>query len=99
MRLDDLLGRALEERVEHVLQRRAAGDAVGLRRQVDIAQLLLLVADVPFFLEHAQLGADGGVGRLAGEVGHHLGDRRPPAPVQDVHDLPLAAAEMRRRHA
>ena len=79
-----------------MLEGRAAGDAMRLRRQIDVAELLLLVADVALFLEHPQLGADGGVGGFAGELGHHLGHRRPAPPVQDVHDLPLAAAQMRR---
>src|SRR5688572_1839565 len=46
-----------------------------------------------FFFEDAQLGADGGVARLAGQLLHHLGGGGASAAEQDIHDLALAARE------
>ena len=47
----------------------------------------------PFRFQHAQLGANGGVARRAGNVGHDFRGRRPAEPVQDVHDLAFALGE------
>jgi hypothetical protein len=66
-----------------------AGDG----RHVDVAESFFFVPHVSLFLEDSQLGADGGVARVAGEIAHHFGGSRASAPEQDVHDLPLTAGE------
>ena len=81
-----------------MVQRGAPGRLPRGRGEIHVAQLVLLVTNVALFLEHAQLRADGGVGGIAGELGHHLADGGAAAPVEDVHDLPLAAAERRGLH-
>jgi len=51
------------------------------------------VPDVPFLFEHSELRAHRRVARVAGKVLHHLGGGRAAAPIEDVDDLPLAAAQ------
>jgi hypothetical protein len=46
-----------------------------------------------FFRQDPEQGADCGVGRPVLEIGGDLRRGRSAAAVQDVHDLPLAAAE------
>ena len=66
---------------------------MGQRRQVDVAQPVVLVADVAFRFEDAQLRPHRrGVG-VAGQIGHHLGGGGAAATVEDVHDLAFAAGE------
>ena len=62
---DRLGAGAVEEGVDEVPQRGPARGLPRHGRHVDVAQALLLVAHVPFVLEHAELGADGGVARRA----------------------------------
>ena len=62
-------------------------------RDVDVLEALLFVADVALFLEHAQLRPHGRVRRGARERLHHVPGRRAALPVEDVHDLALAAAQ------
>ena len=54
-------------------QRRSLGVIAGDGREVDVAGAVLLVADVPFFLENPQKGTHR---RVAGTVEHPLVDLR-----------------------
>ena len=54
---------------------------------------VLLVADVALLLEDAQLRADGGVAGVARQLRHDVGAGGAAPAVEDVHDLPLAAAQ------
>ena len=51
---------------------------------------------VPLVFEDAQVCAHGAVTRRVWEVLQHLCGRGFPLPVENVHDLPLAAAELMR---
>ena len=89
----NLLRRIVEKRVQQVLHRRAFGFVARHHRHVDILQPFLLVPHVAFFFQHAQHGAHG---RITGRIRHglpHLRGRSLTALVEDVHDLPFAAAQ------
>ena len=88
-----LLGRPVEEGLDEVLERRPARGVARHGGGVDIAEALLVVPDVPFVFEDAQLRPHGGVVRGAGQRGHALGGRGAADAIQDVHDLALAAGE------
>lgn len=83
----------IEECLDEVSQGGPAGGVAGDRRHVDVPQAGLLVVTVSLALEHSQLRAHGGVVGLTGQVGHHLAGGGAAAAVEDVDDLPLAAAE------
>src|SRR5262249_39287289 len=53
------------------------------------------VAEVSLFLEDPQQRADSGLGGWVGQSGHDVEGRRLSPRVDDVHDLPLSAAELR----
>ena len=91
---DGLLHRAFEKRRDYVAEGRPARGVAGEGRDVHVAERLLLVADVAFFLEHPELGADRRVGGGVGEGLVNLGRCGPSAGVEDVHHLPLAAAQV-----
>ena len=74
-------------------KRGAAGDVARHGGNVDVAEAVLLVANVTFFFEHAELGADGGVAGLIGEFRQDLADGGALQLIEDVHDLALAAGE------
>src|SRR5262252_2852824 len=90
---DRALGGAVEECVDEMPQRGPARGAAWHGRRVDVAQPVLLVADVPFLLEHAQLGAHRRVIRVAGQIRHDLAGGRASAAIEDVHDLAFAPCE------
>ena len=62
--------------------------------QVDVTRAVLLVADVPLFLEDPQQRADGRIARRFRQRGLDLGRRGLAALIKDVEDLPLAAAQI-----
>src|SRR5262245_45030984 len=64
-----------------------------LHRYEYVAQAHFFMPNVPLLLEHSELCANRGRIRFAGQLLHHLVYRGAAAPVEDVHDLPLAAAE------
>ena len=68
----------------------------GHDRNVDEAHAIFFVSDVPFLFEHAQHRTHGRVSRRVLHALAHFGSRRLPALVEDVHDLPLAAAQSTR---
>src|SRR5262249_55746005 len=86
----DFFRRAIEERVDEMAERRLPRSAPRDGGCVDVPQPFLLVADVTFRFENAELRTNGGIGPAFREVFHHLSRRRPSAPVEDVHDLPFA---------
>jgi hypothetical protein len=49
---------------------------------------------MPLLLQNPQQSADGGIARGIGEGGAHFAGGRGLPGVQDVHDLPLAAAQL-----
>src|SRR6266513_2395576 len=59
----------------------------------DVAQAVLLVANVALLFEHAELGADSGIAGLIGEFRQDLADGGALQLIEDVHDLTLAAGE------
>jgi hypothetical protein len=63
------------------------------RGGVNITQAVLIVPDVAFFLEDAELGAHGGVMRLSGEPREDVGDGGALEFVENVHNLAFAASE------
>ena len=87
-------GRTLEEGVDQVLERRAFRALAADARHIEVAWTILLVPHVALVFEDAQHRAHG---RIAGRIGEPVEDLRggrAAAAVQDVHDLPLAAAEV-----
>ena len=54
----------------------------------------MLVAKMPLFPEHPQLGADGRVAGGIRQANSHLGDACLPTLMDDVHDLAFAQGEM-----
>src|SRR5437764_526406 len=60
---------------------------------VDVPEPFFLVPDMPLRLEHPQLSAHGRITGVSGEVLHNVGGRGASAPVEDVHDLTLAARQ------
>src|SRR5262245_38299624 len=64
---------------------------------VDVTEPLLRMLEVALLLEDPEHRADRGFGRRLGEALRDLGDGRFPEPVDGVHDLPLAAAQMARQ--
>ena len=64
------------------------------KRDVNESDTVVFMADVPFRLEHAQLGAHGGVARLAGKLLTDLAGGGATEPVQDVDDLALASRQL-----
>ena len=74
-RRDDFFSRAVEEGVHDVLQRGLANDPARHHREVDVLRALLFVPDVALGLEDAQLGAHGGIARLAGQRLHQVARR------------------------
>src|SRR6266480_4490279 len=70
-------------------------DTVRIRGwEIDVAWPVLLVAQMALALEQAEHTADRGIGRRIGEIGEDLRGVRAPAPVDDLHDLPLATSEL-----
>src|SRR5215203_6464574 len=92
-RRDDVLRRAVEEGVHHVLERRFADDAARHYRQVDVLESLFLVTHMALRLQYAQLSAHGRIAGLAGKGLHEVGRRGTADLIEDVHDLPLAAGQ------
>ena len=76
-----------------MLERRFAGDVTLDGRHVDEAQAVLLMAHMALFLEGAQKGANGGVARRVGDAVEDFSGGRAAAGEEEVHDLPLAAAQ------
>ena len=74
-------------------KRGAAGDVARDSRGVDVAEAVLFVAHVPFFLEDAELRADGGIIGLVGKLSEDLADRGALELVENVHNLAFAARE------
>jgi hypothetical protein len=82
------------KKVSIVLERRALCLRGRDGRHVDVADPVLLVPHVSLVLEDAQQRADGGVAGRNRHPRPHVGGRGPSRAVEDVHDLPLALAEM-----
>ena len=74
-------------------KRGTAGDVARDSRGVDVAEAVLFVAHVPFFLEDAELRADSGITGLVGELSEDLADRGAFELVENVHNLAFAAGE------
>jgi len=90
---DSVFDRTFKKRVDEMTQGRAASDVAWDGRDVDVAEAIFLVVNMAFFLQDAELCADGGVMRLAGHAGEDFGDSGAFKFVEKVHDLALAAAE------
>ena len=75
-------------------QRRSLGVVAGDGREIDVAGTILLVADVPLFVEDSQERADRRLARRLRQGGLNLGGRRVAALVKDVEDLALPAAQI-----
>ena len=92
-----------EEVTQDVLLKvyRKVGAFRGDGRQIDVARAVLLVADVPLVFEDAQHRPHRRIARGIGQGGLDLGGGRAPLRIQNVDDLPLAAAqiEMRLTHS
>src|SRR5262245_45852974 len=71
-------------------------DAARSRGIVHVARAVLLVAKMSLLLENPQQRPHGRGYRRIGQPVMDLRGRRPPIAVDDVHDLPLTTAEMRR---
>src|SRR5262249_477264 len=63
------------------------------RRHVDVSEALFFVPNMPLALQDAQLSANRGIVRFARKAGHDFISGRAAQPVQNVHDLPVTAAE------
>src|SRR3954463_1590937 len=77
------------------MAQRGAADVPGpCDGEVDVACAILLVGDVPLGLEVAKHATHGGVTYLFRQRLLHFCGRCATGLVQDIHDLPLAAAEL-----
>ena len=74
--------------------RRALGVVAGDGGQVDVARAVLLVPDMAFFLENPQHRAHRRVARRIGQRRLHFGRGAPALGIEDVDNLPFAAAEL-----
>jgi hypothetical protein len=63
--------------------------------QEDVPWSVLLVTNVSFYLEKAKHRAHRGVAGRIWNVLEHLGRGRAAAPIDDIHDLSLAATQAR----
>jgi hypothetical protein len=86
-----LFSRTLKKCVDQVPQSRSPGDIARNRGDVDVAQAIFFVPDVPFFLEHAELSPHGRVMLIARHAIENLGDGGALEFVEDVHDLAFTA--------
>src|SRR5215469_353512 len=90
----NLFGGIVEERVHQMLNGGTLGLVARHYGHVDITQAFGQMADVALLFQHAQHGAHG---RVAGGIVHslaHFGGGGLAVAVEDVHDLPLAAAQL-----
>jgi hypothetical protein len=86
-------GGIVEEGLEEMFHRIAAGFGAGDAGGEDVAGAVLLMLDVAFVLEDFDQGTDGGVAGRVREGGQDFGGGGAATLVKDVHDLALAAAE------
>lgn len=93
-----LCGRAPEEGVDEMAQGGFASLVRADFGEVDVARAVFLVLEVAFILQGAELGADGGVTGRVGHGGADFGGGGAAEAEEDVHDLPLAAAEAKEAH-
>src|SRR5207249_9327355 len=93
-RRDGLFGGAVEESLKDVTQRGPLGVVARDSGPVDVARAVLFVPDVPLVLENPQHRANGRVARRVRERLLHVGRRGAPVLIQNVEDLPLAAAQI-----
>src|SRR3989442_946325 len=96
-RCDGLLRGTVEEGVQELSQRGLAGGAAGDRWEEYVAGTVLLMTQMPLFLEHSQQGADRGVTGRIGKLIEHLGGAGSAGPIDHVHDLPFPTAQLRVR--
>lgn len=91
---DDLVGRAFEQRLDEVLQRRLLDLVSGLLGHVHVTQAFFFVPQFALFFQYPELRANRGVGRLSRQLLLNLGCCRPAKPVKNVHDLAFAPAQL-----
>ena len=89
---DGLFERALEKRVEHSTGRRTANLDSAASRGVDVATLPRAMPGMSLLDEDCQQGSHGGITRRSGQGGKDGGRGDFAMGMDDVHDLPLAAA-------
>jgi len=90
---DHFLGGAIEKRLDQMTQGGPADQMKRERGSVNITQAVLIVPDVAFFLEDAELGAHGRVMRFSGETREDISDSRAFEFVENVHNLAFTARE------
>src|SRR6185503_5471451 len=83
-----------KEGADQVAHGRPLRHRVRRRGMVNVARPLLHVREVPLCLENAQQRSDGRLTWGVGQRGVDVGCARLSAGVDDVHDLPLATAEL-----
>jgi hypothetical protein len=88
-----LLTRAAKKGAQQVAHGRVPDVFLRIGREVDEAGALTFVAHRATLNHQRQRRPDRRIAGRVGELGPHLGGGRPPAAMQDGHDLPLAAAE------
>ncbi len=84
---------AFKERVQDAGERGFAGLFPGNGGRKNIARTILAVFEDALFLQDAQQGADGGVAGGIRKTLDHFGGSGLSTGVDDVHDLPLPAAQ------
>ena len=65
----------------------------GPRPGLDEPHPIIVVTDVPFFFEDAELCANGRIARTAGQFVHHLGRRGPGPAEEHVHNFTFPPRE------
>src|SRR6185437_10802952 len=93
---DGRCARAVEECSYEMSNSGPLGDAARRGRVIDVARALFFVPEMALLLEDAEQRAHRGGARRIGDLIVDLGRRGVTAAVDDVHDLPFAAAELRR---
>lgn len=89
-----MFDRAAEKGPDDVSERGASCMLPGFDRKKHIAHAVLAVAEVAFFFEDAEKGADRGITWGIGKGGADLGGGGFAAAIDGIHDLAFAAGEI-----
>src|SRR6185437_10524922 len=94
---DRLLRGAVEKGLQDMAQRRTLGVVARHCWEIDVTGPVLFVLDVSLLFQNTQERANGRIAGRFGQVRLHLGGGCPPLLIEDVENLPLAAAQIAMR--
>jgi len=96
MRRQRFFERPTEKSLQHLLECAPAGLALGLARRVYNLAAVLAAPQMSFVFQDVHHSSDRHRGRRRGNCFDDLVDRRLPQCKDRIHNLPLAAAQLRR---